>query len=64
MVASFCEELLSENDFEAVLAISVVTNMVPTLLRQFRRLAQGHTKVVRQLTKTPNFIATPMTKYI
>ena len=33
---SFCEELLSENDFEAVFM-----TMVPMLLRQFRRLAQG-----------------------
>ena len=31
----FCEELLSENNFEVVLA-----NMVPTLLRQFRKLLQ------------------------
>ena len=37
----FFEELLSENDFEAV-SISVVMNMVPMLLRQFRRLAQGY----------------------
>ena len=36
MVAFFCEELLSENKFEAVMA------MVAMLLRQFRRLAQGH----------------------
>ena len=31
-----CEELLSENDFETILAPSVVMNMVSTLLRQFR----------------------------
>ena len=33
-LVAFCEELLSENDFEAVLVISVV--------RQFKRLVQGH----------------------
>ena len=37
---TLCEELLSKNDFEAVLVNSVV--MIPILLRQFRRLAQGH----------------------
>ena len=36
-MAAFCEELLSENDFETVFATSVLmTNMVP-LLRQFKR---------------------------
>ena len=36
-MAAFCEELLSENDFETVFATSVLmTNMVP-LLWQFKR---------------------------
>ena len=34
----FCEELISENDVEAVLAI--VMTMMPTLLGQLRRLLQ------------------------
>ena len=37
----FFEELLSENDFEAVLINFSCLNMVPMLLRQFR-LAQGY----------------------
>ena len=37
----FFEELLSENDFEAVLVNFCCMNMVPMLLRQFR-LAQGY----------------------
>ena len=36
----FSEELLSENNFEAVLTISVVMAMVPTLSREFRRSLQ------------------------
>ena len=36
-----CKELLSENDFEAVLAtLYCYDYIVPTLLRQFRRLLQ------------------------
>ena len=47
MVAGFCEEVLSENDFEAVLINFCWYEyiIVPMLLRQFRqkrRLAQGH----------------------
>ena len=37
---NFCEELLSENDFEAVLATFCCYAMVPTLLRQFKRSLQ------------------------
>ena len=36
----FSEEFLSGNDFQAVLPLFVVTTMVPTLLRQLRRLLQ------------------------
>ena len=36
----FSEGLLSENNFEAVLTISVVMTMVPTLSREFRRSLQ------------------------
>ena len=41
---SFCEEMLSENGFEAVSANFCCYDyaMVPMLLRQFRRLAQEH----------------------
>ena len=36
----FSEELLSANNLEAVLTISVVMTMVPTLSREFRRSLQ------------------------
>ena len=35
-----CEELLSENDFEAVLPTFCSYDLAPTLLRQFRRSLQ------------------------
>ena len=45
--------------------IVVFMNMVPMLLRQFRRLAQGHCWMeLCQLTKTANFKVTPMKKHI
>ena len=58
----FCEELLSENDFEAVLVnfccyganASEVVQKIRT-----RTLLE-----LCQLTKTANFIATPMKKHI
>ena len=36
----FCEQLLSENGFEAVWVTLRCYDMVPTLLRQFRRIAR------------------------
>ena len=33
-------------------------------LRQFRRLAQGHCRVICQLTKTATFKATPKKTYL
>ena len=67
---SFSEGLLRENDFLRLFkSISVVLDMVPMLLRQFRRLAHGHcwSYCLCQLTKTvmvANFNATPMKKHI
>ena len=61
---TFCEELLCENDFAAVLVNFCCYDYgIPMLLRQFRRLAQGHW-TLRQLTKTANFIAITMKKHI
>ena len=48
----FCEELFSENDFEAVLPLSVVMNMVSTFLRQFRRSS----KIKNSITKAPRVL--------
>ena len=57
----FCEELLSENDFEVVL-VNFCCYHCGAILRQFRRLAQATRTLLElcQLTKTGNFIATPM----
>ena len=48
----FSEELLSENNFEAVLTISVVMAMVPTLSREFRRSLQ----IKRIITNAPRVL--------
>ena len=48
---SFCEELLSENDFEAVLANFCCYD--------YGANAHKNTGVACQLIKTANFIATP-----
>ena len=61
-------EVLVRNDsveltLRLFLSISVVMNLVPMLLRQFRRLAQGHCSCI-PTHKRANFVATPMKKYI
>ena len=58
------QQLLSENDFEAVLVnfCCYDMNMVPMLLRQLRRLVQGH--CWSYTNSTANFKATPMKKHI
>ena len=57
----FCEELLSENGFEVVLV-----NFCYDYGANTSEAVQKHkdTGIVRQLTKTANFIATPMKKHI
>ena len=45
-------------------SISVVINMVPMLLRQFKRLSQGVMVQLYQLTKTAYFIAPPIKRHI
>ena len=45
-------------------SISVVINMVPMLLRQFKRLSQGVMVELYQLTKTAYFIAPPIKRHI
>ena len=57
----FCEELLSENDFQ-VLLVNFSCYHCGAILRQFRSLAQATRTLLElcQLTKIANFIATPM----
>ena len=62
---SCCEELLGEIDFKAVSANFCCYGYGANASEaQFRRLAQGHWSCVCQLTKTTNFIATPMKKHL
>ena len=60
-MVAFARNCLVKRTLRLFQPISVVTTIVPTFLRQFRRLAQRKDPgVVRQLTKTGNFMATPM----
>ena len=60
----FCEELLSENGFQAVLEpLSVVMTMLPTLLKQFRILLQIQIKKI--ITNASRMLqVAEQTKYI
>ena len=51
----FCEELLSENDLEAVLATSVVKTTVARLLTQFRRSLQIKKTIVKAPRVLPKY---------
>ena len=51
---SFCEKLLGEIDFKAVLA---------NASEAVQKIRTKDTGVLRQLTKTANFVATPMKKH-
>ena len=64
MVASFSEELLSENDFEAVLANFCCYDYGANTSEAVQKISTRTLGVVCQLTKTANFIATPMKKHI
>ena len=62
---SFCGELLSENDFKVVLANFCCYDhgAKASDAVQIKRLGQNKNNgVVQELTKTSNFIATPMKK--
>ena len=59
MVPSFCEELLSENDVEAVLPNFCSSDYSANTSEAVQKLSQRHS-----LTKTANFTATPMKKHI
>ena len=64
MVASFCEELLSENDFEAVLVNFCCYDYGANASEAVQKISTRTLLELCQLTKTANFIATPMKKHI
>ena len=59
----FCKELLSENDFEAVL-VNFCCYEYGSEAVQKRRLAKGYCWSYTNSLETTNFIATPMKKNI
>ena len=63
MVASFCEELLSENDFEAVLVNLCCSDWYQCFWGSSEDYHKD-TGVVSQLTKAANFMAPNMKKHI
>ena len=62
---SFCEELLGEIDFEAVLADFCCYGYGANASEAVQKIsARTYTGVVCQLTKTANVIATPLKKHL
>ena len=64
MVAGFCEELLSENDFEAVLINFCCYEYGANASEAVQKISTRTLLELCQLTKTANFKATPMKKHI
>ena len=64
MVAFACEVLLSENDFEAVLANISYYDHGAIAFEAVQMISTRTLLELCQLTKTANFIATPMKKHI
>ena len=64
MVAGFCEELLSENDFEAVLVNFCCYEYGANASEAVQKTSTRTLLELCQLTKTANFKATPMKKHI
>ena len=60
----FCEELLSENDFKAVLVNFCYYEYVANASKAVQKIRTRTLLELRQLTKTANFKATPMKKNI
>ena len=61
---SFCEELLSEKDFEPVLAYFCCYDYGANTSEPVQKISTKDTGVVYQLTKTANFTAIPMKKHV
>ena len=64
MVAGFCEELLSENDFEAVLVNFCCYEYGANASETIQKISIRALLELCQITKTANLIATPMKKHI
>ena len=60
----FCEELLSENDFEAVLVNFCCYEYGANAFDAVRKISTRILLKLCQFTKTANFIGTPMKKGI
>ena len=60
---SFCEELLSENYFEAVLVNFCCYDYGANASEAVQKISTRSQLELCQLTKTANFIATPMKKH-
>ena len=61
---SFCEKLLGEIDFKAVLANFCCYGYGANASEAVQKIRTKDTGVLRQLTKTANFVATPMKKHL
>ena len=61
---SFCEELLGEIDFKAVSANICCYGYGVNASEAVQKISTRTLEFVRQLTKTTNFIATPMKKHL
>ena len=62
--AGFCEELLSTNDLEAVLVNFCCYGYGVNAFETVQKISTRTLLELCQLTKTANFIATPMKKQI
>ena len=60
----FCEELLSENDFEAVLVNFCCYEYGANASKAVQKISTRTLQELCQLTKTAKFIGTPMKKHI
>ena len=64
MVAFFCDELLSENDFEVILVNFCCYDYGANASEAVQKISTRTLLELCQLTKTANFKATPMKKHI
>ena len=64
MVAFFCDELLSENDFEVILVNFCCYDYGANASEAVQKISTRTLLELCQLIKTANFKATPMKKHI
>ena len=64
MVAFFCDELLSENDFEVILVNFCCYDYGANASEAVQKISTRTLLELCQVTKTANFKATPMKKHI